>query len=127
MKPYAVFEYMHDAWHYLHCYRYIEILHYGIKSRLDKDPDSRDKIIEVLLKEDSQVTFLRLLEGFMESAPQLTLQLYILFTYGSEEALIIRKYHVEVFISISIVMNDGLYLPSDVCIKKNVLGCINIQ
>ena len=75
--------------------RYIDILRYGIMSRLSKDKDSRERrhYIEIMLNEDSDTALLRLLECFMEAAPQLTLQMYIICRFGGEfsEIPIIRK------------------------------------
>jgi hypothetical protein len=54
---------------------------YGIKSRraaAKNDKPAQIKYYTFMVNEDADATLLRLFEGFMESAPQVTLQLYIL-------------------------------------------------
>ena len=61
--------------------RYIDSLIYGIKSRraaATNDKAAQIKYYTFMVNEDADATLLRLFEGFMESAPQVTLQLYIL-------------------------------------------------
>ena len=58
---------------------------YGLKSRkLDAKLHSKQKRhwYELMLYEDTDSALLRLFECFMEAAPQLTLQLYIMCRYG---------------------------------------------
>lgn len=60
--------------------RYIESLIYGLKFKLSKnDKSSRKKWFKHMVYEDTDASMLRLFECFMESAPQLVLQLYIVF------------------------------------------------
>jgi len=72
--------------------RYIDSMRYGILSRIEKykgeratDPlekqkhmKERVKYYTLMVYEDADATLLRLYESFMESAPQLVLQIYIL-------------------------------------------------
>ncbi|XP_047481581.1 XK-related protein 6-like isoform X1 [Penaeus chinensis] len=72
--------------------RYIDSLHYGLISRRHWKQGERKLQIEYytyMLYEDGDSVFLRLFECFMEAAPQLVLQLYILSLvrkseYGSD-------------------------------------------
>lgn len=59
--------------------RYVDSLIYGIKFLRSK-PNSRErrKYYEYMVYEDTDASMLRLFECFMEAAPQLILQLYIL-------------------------------------------------
>ena len=68
-------------------------MRYGIKSRMDTDDDGRDRrhYVQLMLNEDADMALLRLLECFMEAAPQLTFQLFILCSYASDEDLIVRE------------------------------------
>ena len=45
-----------------------------------------------MLDEDVDLTLIRLFENFLEDAPQLTLQLYIMSTHGTENDFILSKY-----------------------------------
>ena len=72
--------------------RYVDSIRYGLKSRLAarrerlatseeeriKQRQERRKWYTLMVYEDADATLLRLYESFMESAPQLVLQLYIL-------------------------------------------------
>lgn len=58
--------------------RYYESLQYGIKFRNTVDMDEKRKIYMKMIYEDADATMLRLFESFMESAPQLMLQMYII-------------------------------------------------
>lgn len=58
--------------------RYYESLKFGMKFRETKDPVERRKIYMRMVYEDADATMLRLFESFMESAPQLMLQMYII-------------------------------------------------
>ena len=68
-------------------------MQYGLKSRLGKETNGRNQnvYVQLMLNEDADMALLRLLECFMEAAPQLTLQLYILCNYPIEDDWIIRK------------------------------------
>lgn len=59
------------------CCRYFESLSYGIQSK--KSEEKRKAFYYMMMYEDSDAGLLRLFECFMEAAPQLVLQLYILF------------------------------------------------
>lgn len=58
--------------------RYYESLQYGLKFRKTEDPVEKRKIYMKMIYEDADATMLRLFESFMESAPQLMLQMYII-------------------------------------------------
>ena len=58
--------------------RYYESLQYGLKFRETKDPNEKKIIYMKMIYEDADATMLRLFESFMESAPQLMLQVYII-------------------------------------------------
>jgi len=58
--------------------RYYESLQYGLKFRETVDLNEKRKIYMKMIYEDADATLLRLFESFMESAPQLMLQMYII-------------------------------------------------
>lgn len=61
--------------------RYCDTLYYGLISRRywkKGDRQRQQEFYTFMLYEDSDCVFLRLFESFMEAAPQLVLQLYIL-------------------------------------------------
>lgn len=58
--------------------RYYESLQYGLRFRRTTDPSEKKKIYMKMIYEDADATMLRLFESFMESAPQLILQVYII-------------------------------------------------
>lgn len=58
--------------------RYYESLQYGIKFRDTDDPVYKRKVYMKMIYEDADATMLRLFESFMESSPQLMLQMYII-------------------------------------------------
>ncbi|VDN99841.1 unnamed protein product [Rodentolepis nana] len=67
--------------------RYTDALIYGIKS-LKKSSTPGSEIVQLLRMRQYELAdsvMLRIMEGFMESAPQLMLQLYILFTDGNSK------------------------------------------
>jgi hypothetical protein len=67
--------------------RYVDALLYGLKSRKAAkrgDRASQYKYYAYMINEDADSTLLRLFEAFMESAPQVTLQLYILIYYFND-------------------------------------------
>lgn len=58
--------------------RYYESLQCGMKFRKTQDPDEKKRVYMKMIYEDADATMLRLFESFMESAPQLMLQMYII-------------------------------------------------
>lgn len=66
--------------------RYFDALRYALKSRKAEktgDVENQRKYYELMVKEDSDVALLRVLECFLEAAPQQILQLAIIFhTHG---------------------------------------------
>ncbi|XP_074641924.1 XK-related protein 6-like [Tubulanus polymorphus] len=58
--------------------RYMESLYYGVKSQSSRKANLKRYYYNLMLYEDADSTLLRLIESFMESAPQLVLQLYIM-------------------------------------------------
>lgn len=66
--------------------RYFDALKYALKSRKAekaKDVENQRKYYELMIKEDSDVALLRVLECFLEAAPQQILQITIIFyTHG---------------------------------------------
>ena len=72
--------------------RYIDSLMYGCKSRRYKNPTEQDQKLHwyhMMLYEDTDSCLLRLIECFMEAAPQLVLQLYIMCVLGTEDGIIL--------------------------------------
>ncbi len=59
-------------------------MHYGLKSRRATDRITQFKYYSYMINEDSDATLLRLFEAFLESAPQVTLQLYILIYHFND-------------------------------------------
>lgn len=68
--------------------RYFDALQYAIKSKKAEksgDQENQRKYYELMVKEDSDVALLRVLECFLEAAPQQILQLTIIFyTHGKD-------------------------------------------
>lgn len=58
--------------------RYFDSLMYGLKFRQHRDKETQKKYFQYMIYEDTDATMLRLFECFMEAAPQLVLQIYIL-------------------------------------------------
>ena len=74
--------------------RYIDALIYGLKSlKLDpkKEVSQKRHWYHQMIYEDVDSALLRLFECFMEAAPQLTLQLYIMQTNGMEDGIILGE------------------------------------
>ncbi|CAG7817060.1 unnamed protein product [Allacma fusca] len=68
--------------------RYIDSLIYGLKSRAAgkrNDKPEQKRYYNYMLLEDTDASLLRLFESFMEAAPQVTLQLYILIYHFWDE------------------------------------------
>lgn len=62
--------------------RYFDALRYAImskKAEKNKDIENQRKYYELMVKEDSDVALLRVLECFLEAAPQQILQISIIF------------------------------------------------
>lgn len=62
--------------------RYFDALRYAIKSKKaekHRDIENQRKYYELMVKEDSDVALLRVLECFLEAAPQQILQISIIF------------------------------------------------
>ena len=63
--------------------RYFDALRYALKSKRaehSNDIDNQRKYYILMIKEDSDVALLRVLECFLEAAPQQILQLAIIFS-----------------------------------------------
>lgn len=58
--------------------RYIDSLIYGLKFLKHKNKEEQKRYYHFMVYEDTDATLLRLFECFMEAAPQLVLQIYIL-------------------------------------------------
>lgn len=68
--------------------RYFDALVYAWKSKQaekKRDVENQRKYYELMVKEDSDVALLRVLECFLEAAPQLSLQLTIIFYRHGED------------------------------------------
>ena len=63
-------------------YRIIDTLYYACKSRSSKKKEDKMHFFERMVDEDVDSMLMRLFEAFMEAAPQLVLQLYILSGNG---------------------------------------------
>ena len=72
--------------------RLIETLKFGLKSRQDEGWRENRKNYKYMLDEDVDLTLIRLFENFLEDAPQLTLQLYIMSTHGTENDFLLSKF-----------------------------------
>lgn len=72
-------------------YRLIETLKFGLKSRQDEGWRENRKNYKYMLDEEVDLTLIRLFENFLEDAPQLTLQLYIMSAHGTGEDSILSK------------------------------------
>ncbi|KAJ8305292.1 hypothetical protein KUTeg_015837 [Tegillarca granosa] len=67
---------------------HIEYIYHGIKSRSKCLPQNiKEHHHQQMLFEDIDAGLMRMLEGFLEAAPQLILQMYILITERPEEAI----------------------------------------
>lgn len=69
--------------------RYFDALQYAIKSKQaekKKDVENQRKYYELMVKEDSDVALLRVLECFLEAAPQQILQLAIIISSKDNKA-----------------------------------------
>ncbi|RWS31505.1 XK-related protein 4-like protein, partial [Leptotrombidium deliense] len=82
--------------------RYFDSLVYGFKFRQQKDKTTQKKYFQYMVYEDTDAAMLRLFECFMEAAPQLILQLYILAKtqFNDTDYLIIMAQVVAVLTSL---------------------------
>ncbi|ELU04625.1 hypothetical protein CAPTEDRAFT_173571 [Capitella teleta] len=67
--------------------RIIDTMIFGCKSRMTSNMAKRRNWYERMLDEDTDSMLLRLFEAFMEAAPQLVLQLYIMTQIGTSEGV----------------------------------------
>lgn len=78
--------------HFFNLLRHIEYIYHGIKSRAKYQPQNmKEHHHQQMLLEDTDAGLMRMLEGFLEAAPQLILQMYILITERPEEAIYMSK------------------------------------
>lgn len=75
-------------------FRYIEVLRLGYISRKTKQKDDLDSA----LRANVDVSLLRLIEAFTESAPQLVLQLYIMLKFSHYNWLIGKQLYKSHFV-----------------------------
>lgn len=71
--------------------RVIDTLVYGCRSRSTTDMGQRRSWYVKMLDEDTDFALLRLFEAFMEAAPQLVLQLYIMTQVGTSKGTFLGK------------------------------------
>ncbi len=75
----------------MYCYifsRQLEYLYHGIKSSNSKlSKDERRRHYEIMRLENVEACTIRMLECFMEAAPQLVIQIYILMQNRGQETL----------------------------------------
>ncbi|CAD5117922.1 DgyrCDS6667 [Dimorphilus gyrociliatus] len=80
--------------------RYIDTIYYGCKSRRSKGRD-RLRAIDMMLYEDVDASMLKLFECFLESAPQLVFQLYVLTqVYGTDHVIFMIGQFFSIVLSI---------------------------
>ena len=68
-------------------YRIIDTIRFGIKSRRAEDWRERRHWYQRMRDEDTDSNLVRLFETFVENAPQLVLQMYILMMLGNSEGM----------------------------------------
>ena len=74
--------------------RYIDVIIYGCRSKFvnhQTEYKLKKQWYNLMLYEDVDSTMLRMIECFMEAAPQLVLQLYILSRYGAGDDNLLCK------------------------------------
>lgn len=95
--------------------RYCDALHYALKSKKaekNHDMEKQRKYYKLMVQEDSDVALLRVLECFLEAAPQQILQLSIIF-HSKENGLSINftcKLHIYLYSNHLIVIMKILLL-----------------
>ena len=74
-------------------FRILESMIYGCRSRSTEDIMQRRALYDRMVDEDTDAMLLRLFEAFMENAPQLVLQLYIMTQIGTSEGVFLGNIH----------------------------------
>ena len=78
--------------YYIYFFRLCDVFYYAYQSRHSKhDWYLRRKYYERMLDEDTDCNLVRLFETFLENAPQLVLQLYVMSQIGTEEGTLLGK------------------------------------
>ncbi len=72
-----------------------------------------------MLYEDTDSCLLRLIECFMEAAPQLVLQLYIMCKLGAQDGLLVREYRIHPCISRTQAQDAPQLLPGFFDVKSH--------
>ena len=72
-------------------FRTIEYIYHGWKSRAINSEAHRKDHYEEVLRHRADLKMLGIFEAFMESAPQLVLQMYIILTEELHEGILFRK------------------------------------
>ena len=73
-------------------FRLADVIYYAYQSRNSKrDWYHRRKFYERMLDEDTDCNLVRLFETFLENAPQLVLQLYVMTQLGTDEGVYLGK------------------------------------
>lgn len=73
-------------------YRNVEYIHYGFKSKSRSLSESeRRYFYKMVLCENADAAMLRMIEAFLESAPQLVLQIYIIMTEANNDGPLMGK------------------------------------
>lgn len=83
-------------------HRYWRVLKLGIKSRRTKNHDDLDAVYCA----NNDICLLRLFESFLESAPQLLLQLYVIITFQHFDWIIgkVSSTTQKIFVNLSKIM-----------------------
>ena len=71
----------------------VDIFYYGWQSRnTTHDWYTRRMFYERMIDEETECTLVRLFETFLENAPQLVLQLYVITLIGTTKGLVLGKH-----------------------------------